>query len=129
MLTQHELELRVRYQETDAQARVHHANFFSYFELARVEMLRTSGYSYRDLEAEGVFLVVAEISCKYHRPANFDDLLRIEIRTVRAQGARIDQEYRVYRDSLLLAEGKSTVACIDSSGRIRRLPDHLVMPE
>ena len=127
MLTEHELEIRVRYQETDAQARDHHANFFTYFEQGRVELLRAAGYDYRELEKQGIMLVVSKISCRYHRPANYDDLLRIVTKTVRAQGARIDQEYRVLRGNELLAEGQSTVACIDSAGRIRRLPEFLML--
>ena len=129
MLNEHQLEIRVRYQETDAQGRVHHANYFTYFEQARVEQLRAAGYSYRELEAKGIMLVVAEISCRYKRPANYDDLLRIVIRTVRAQAARIDHEYRVYRDETLLAEGRSTLACIDATGRVQRIPDFLCLPE
>lgn len=127
MRTEHEHELRVRYQETDAQARVHHANYFTYFEQGRVELLRAAGYSYRKLEEQGIMLVVAEISCRYYLPANYDDLLRIVTKTVRAKGARIEHEYRVYRDAELLAEGRSTVACIDPAGRVRRLPEFLVV--
>ena len=129
MITQHELEIRVRYQETDAQARVHHANYFSYFEQGRVEQLRAAGYSYRELEAQGVLLVVAEISCRYYLPANYDDLLRIVTRTVRARGARVEHEYRVFREAELLAQGRSVVACIDPTGKVRRLPEFLVLPD
>ncbi len=73
MLRQHEIQIRVRYQETDGQARVHHANYFTYFELARTEILRASGMSYRQVEEAGYHLVVAEIGCEYFLPANFDD--------------------------------------------------------
>jgi acyl-CoA thioester hydrolase len=128
MLHEHEHQIRVRYQETDAQARVHHANYFSYFEQGRVELLRAAGYSYRELEAQGILLVVAEISCRYYLPANYDDLLRIVTRTVKAKGARIEHEYRVFRGDELLADGRSVVACIDSLGRVRRLPEFLVLP-
>jgi len=129
MLTEHELELRVRYQETDAQARVHHANYFSYFEQGRVELLRAAGFNYRELEKQGIMLVVAEISCRYLLPANYDDLLRIVTKTVRAKGARIEHEYRVFRESQLLAEGRSIVACIDPAGRVKRLPEFLTLEE
>ena len=77
MLTEHEIEIRVRYQETDGQGRLHHANFFTYFELGRTELLRAVGYNYKQIEAEGWMLVVAEISCRYLYPAVFDDLLRL----------------------------------------------------
>jgi acyl-CoA thioester hydrolase len=124
--TSHEIEFRVRYQETDGQGRVHHANYFSWFETGRVELLRAGGWSYKKLEELGVMLVVADIHCRYFRPAEFDDLLRLATTTVRARGARIDQEYRVYRGDDLLAQAKSTVACIDRSGKLQRLPEWLV---
>src|SRR5262245_18441203 len=60
-MRQHEIQIRVRYQETDAQGRVHHANYLTYFEMGRVEFLRAMGHSYRELEASGVMLVVSEM--------------------------------------------------------------------
>ena len=127
MLTEHEIEIRVRYQETDGQARVHHANYFNYFELGRTELLRAAGHSYRQLEESGYMLVVAEISCKYFLPAAFDDVLRLRTSTVSARGARVEHRYEVYRGSELLAEGRSVVACINREGRVSRLPNFLVM--
>ena len=129
MLPNHEIEIRVRYYETDAQGFVHHANYFQYFELARVEQLLALGYDYADLEREGIILVVSKISCRYHRPCKFGDTLRLEIRTVRTRAARIDHEYRLLRGQELLAEAESTLACIDRSGRVQRLPDYLMIPE
>jgi acyl-CoA thioester hydrolase len=126
MLPDFEIEIRVRYYETDAQGFVHHANYFQYFELARVEQLLALGYDYAHLERDGILLVVNKISCKYHRPSKFGDTLRLQIRTVRARGARIDHVYRVLRGHELLAEAESTLACIDREGRVQRLPDFLV---
>jgi acyl-CoA thioester hydrolase len=125
MLTQHEIEFRVRYQETDGQGRVHHANYLTWFELGRVELLRAAGHSYRELEAAGIFLVVAEVSIQYFLPAYFDDVLRLRTTTVRAKGARIEHGYEVFRGNELLAKGSTTVACIDRTGRVTRLPDWL----
>ncbi len=122
MLTEHEIEIRVRYQETDGQGRVHHANYLTWFELGRVELLRAAGHSYRELEAASLFLVVAEVAIQYYVPAFFDDVLRLRTTTVRAKGARIEHRYQVFRGQELLAEGQSTVACIDRSGPVRRLP-------
>ncbi len=122
---QHECQFRVRYQETDAQGRVHHANYLTWFEVGRVELLRSIGISYREIEAEGILLVVADAGCKYYLPAEYDDLIRLVTTTVSARGARLEHKYEVYRDTQLLAEGRTTVACIDRSGRVRRLPDFL----
>lgn len=129
MLPDHELEIRVRYYETDAQGFVHHANYLVYFEQARVEQLLALGHDYAELEKEGVLLVVNKFSCKYLKPAKFGDTLRLQIRTVRARGARVDHVYRVLRGHELLAEAESTLACIDREGRVQRLPDFLLKPD
>lgn len=129
MSRSHEITIDVRYYETDAQGVVHHANFFKYFELARVEHLRALGYEYADLEREGVLLVVNKIACAYKQPARFGERLRIAIRVVRARGARIDHEYSVFREHLLLAEGSSTLACINRQGEVQRLPEYLLTYE
>src|SRR3954464_13197543 len=122
MPTSHEIEIRVRYQETDGQGRVHHANYLNWFELGRVELLRSLGHDYRQLETAGVMLVVAEMQVRYHLPAFFDDVLTVRTTTVKAKGARIEHHYEVRRGQELLAEGTSTVACIDRTGRVSRLP-------
>src|SRR5262245_7461713 len=127
MLPDHQIEIRVRYYETDAQGFVHHANYFQYFELARVEQLLAMGYDYAQLERDGIILVINKISCKYHRPCRFGDTLRLQIRTIRASGARIDHEYRLFRDKELLAEAESTLACIDRKGQVQRLPEFLLL--
>ncbi|MDC0934688.1 thioesterase family protein [Pirellulales bacterium] len=120
---QYEIELAVRYYETDGQGVVHHANYLQYFELARIEMVKALGHDYADLERDGVLLVVHSISCRYHRPAVFGDVLRVQTVVVNLTMARMDHEYRVFRDEELLAEGKSTIACVDRQGNVRRMPE------
>ena len=128
MPTSHEIEIRVRYQETDGQGRVHHANYLTWFELGRVELLRAMGHSYRELEAAGVMLVVAEMNVRYFLPAFFDDVLALRTTTLKAKGARIEHKYEVHRGQALLAEAISTLACIDKAGRVSRLPKWLAGP-
>ena len=127
MLTEHEIEIRVRYQETDGQGRLHHANYFTYFELGRTELLRAAGYTYRQIETEGWMLVVSEISCQYFLPAIYDDLLRLRTTVVEARGARAVNAYQIFRGESLLAEGRSVVACIKPDGRVARLPKGLLL--
>lgn len=122
---EHELQIRVRYQETDGQGRVHHSNYINYFEVARVEMLRSSGKSYRELESEGIMLVVSDVTCKYYLGAQDDDLMTIKTTVVRARGARIQHHYEIYVDDALVAEGDTTVAAIDQTGKVVRLPKWL----
>lgn len=127
MLTEHQIEFRVRYQETDGQGRVHHANYLTWFEMGRVELLRAAGHSYRELEASGLFLVVVEMNVRYYLPARFDDLVRLKTTTLHAKGARLVHRYEVFRGAELLAEGQSTIACIDRRGRPARLPRWLTL--
>src|SRR5262245_28043900 len=123
MLREHEIEIRVRYQETDAQSRVHHANYFTYFEMGRTELLRANGMSYRQMEEEGWMLVGIDGSCKYRQAACYDDVLRLRTTVTEMRGARVFHEYRVFKGDTLVAEGKSCLACIGRNGIVRRLPE------
>ncbi len=120
--TTHEIQIRVRYQETDAQGRVHHSNYVNYFEVARVEMLRASGRTYRDLEAAGLLLVVVKLTCNYYQGAKYDDLLTLRTKVKKARGVRITHHYEIYRGDELMADGETIVAAVDASGKVARLP-------
>ncbi|GIW98655.1 MAG: acyl-CoA thioesterase [Pirellulaceae bacterium] len=125
---EHTIEIRVRYSETDAQGRVHHAQYLNYFERGRVELLRAMGHSYRDLEATGLMLVVSEMHVKYLGAAQFDDLLRLTTTVTRTRGTRIDHAYRIAladQPEQPIVEATSVIACIDRSGKVRPLPAYL----
>lgn len=124
-LRHHQIQIRVRYQETDAQGRVHHSNYFNYFEIARVEMLRESGHSYRQLELDGLRLVVTKINCNYYWGAHDDDLLTIKTTVTKARGTRVYHHYEVFKDERLIADGDSVVAAVDPTGKVVRLPHWL----
>ncbi len=121
----HETEIRVRYQETDGQRRLHHANFLTYFEVGRTEMLRASGVTYREFEDAGLFLVVSEASCSYRAPAEYDDLLVIRTWIEKAGGASLRHGYEVVRGTTIIATGTTVVVCVDRDGRVHRLPEWL----
>ena len=118
-------QIRVSYHETDGQRRVHHANYLNYFERGRVEMLREAGLSYKEFEQQGRMLVVAEMSVRYHAPAEFDDLLILTTELVDVGKVRLKHRYRIEREEQLLVEAESTIACIDFQGIPRRLPESL----
>jgi acyl-CoA thioester hydrolase len=124
-MKQHTIDIEVRYYETDGQGIVHHANYFQYFELARVQLLKATGHHYADLERNGYFLVVHKIGCRYLLPAKFGDTLRIVTTVERATAARIDHSYQVFRGEILLAEAQSTLACINRDGQVQRMPSML----
>jgi acyl-CoA thioester hydrolase len=123
MADSHEIEIRVRYQETDAMGVLHHANYFTYFEMGRTELLRASGHDYRQIEAGGIFMVIVEVSCRYRRPARYDDVLRLCTTLKRVTPAKIEHEYQLFRGDELLTEAHSRLACVDREGRLQRVPD------
>jgi len=123
MSLEHEIEIRVRYSETDAMGFLHHGNYFSYFEMGRTELLRAQGGNYRLMEEAGLYMVVVNVECKYRKPARYDDVLTLKTRVARVTPAKIEHEYRVFRASELLAEARSTLACIDRSGAVQRIPE------
>jgi acyl-CoA thioester hydrolase len=122
----HEMEIRVRYQETDGQRRLHHANYLTYFEMGRTEMLRSYGKTYREFEDAGLFMVVAEATCRYQAPAEYDDLLRLRTRVEKVTAASIRHAYEVIRGDRIIATGETVVVCVDREGKIRRLPDWIL---
>jgi acyl-CoA thioester hydrolase len=124
-VTKHESIIRVRYAETDQMGFVHHANYLVYFELGRTELLRASGCDYKSIEEKGAFLVVAKVDVKFRSPAKYDDLLVLETSLARVTPVRIEHKYRVLREGRLLAEGESTLACVDREGRLRALPEEV----
>jgi acyl-CoA thioester hydrolase len=120
-----ETQIRVRYAETDRMGLLHHANYLVYFEQARTELLRGMGASYRDLEDQGYLLVLTRAEVKYRRPARYDDLLTVRTFVERVTAVRIDHRYEVAREGELLAEGATTLACVDRTGRPQALPEFL----
>ncbi len=103
MSIEHIIELRVRYDECDPMGFSHHSNYMKYFEIARTDLFRARGGSYRDFEASGLFVVVANIQCRYHLPARYDDLLKVSVKIDRITQAKIEQSYIVLRDDIKIA--------------------------
>jgi acyl-CoA thioester hydrolase len=120
-----ETTVRVRYSETDRMGLLHHPNYLIYFEQGRTELLRSQGVSCKDLAAQGYLLVPTRIQVRYRSPARYDDLLTVRTTVVRASEAQIEHRYQVFRDGQLLAEGESTLGCVDQAGRIQNLPKPL----
>jgi acyl-CoA thioester hydrolase len=126
LLREHQIQLRVRYQETDPMGFLHHSNYLTYFEIGRTELLRASGGNYRQMEEQGLLVVVVRAEVRYHRPARYDDLLTIHTRIARVTPAKIEHEYRVTRGEELLAVGHVTLAVVDRQGSVQRVPEWLV---
>lgn len=130
-VTCNDLDIRVRYCEVDRMGTVHHSRYAVYFEMGRTELLRCNGSDYRTLEDAGALLVVARLETRFRAPARYDDLLRLTTTLVRADHTRIEHEYLLLRplDSVRIAEGKTTLVCVDRQGRLQRIPEFLRLSE
>jgi acyl-CoA thioester hydrolase len=119
--------LRVRYAETDQMGVVYYANYFVWFEVARTDLLRTLGWTYREMEDTGVRLPVIEAQCAYRRPARYDDQVdvRAEGRVTSAVRMEFTYEVLVRGHRGPAAQGRTVHAALGRNGRPCRLPDRI----
>ncbi len=118
--------LQVRYAETDQMGVVYHANYLVWFEIGRTDFCRKHGFAYREMEQkEGLYIMVAEVRCRYKSPARYDDqiLIRTHLKEIRRRVLIF--AYELYRESTddLLAEGETVHVITDREGRPRSLPE------
>jgi acyl-CoA thioester hydrolase len=120
----HTITVVPRYAETDKGGIIHHSVYPIWFEMGRTELLRANGVAYRDLEAQGIFFVIAELRIKYRRPAFYDESLSLETTCSNITPGKVEHTYKLTRPGIgvVLAEGYSVLACVDSEGKIRRIP-------
>lgn len=112
----HDIQLRVRYAETDQMGYVYHGVYATYYEVARVETLRHLGVAYRELEEKGTLLPVVDLQIKYLKPATYDEQLRIETTIVEAPTVTLKFKYRCYNDAgEKINEATTTLAFIDKA--------------
>jgi acyl-CoA thioester hydrolase len=119
--------VRVRYAETDKMGVVYYANYFVWFEVARADLLRNAGWSYREMEREGFSLPVIEAHCDYHQSARYDDELEVRTSGERVSPVRVAFRYVVVRpsDETTIASGRTVHATIGRDGRPCRLPERV----
>lgn len=109
-----ETRLRVRYSETDQMGYVYYGNYASYFEVARVDMLRSIGLSYKGIEESGIMMPVLELKCKYIKPAFYDDLLTVKVIISEIPKTRILINYEVSNESgTLINLGETTLVFVN----------------
>lgn len=123
--TQHTLSIRVRYPEVDGMGYLHHSRYLQYFEMGRVELLRSQGHTYAQLEQAGIFFVVVKVDVKYKAPARYDEELTLITRLVKQTHVRLDHTYELRRGVTLLAEANTTIACVDRAGQLQQIPEYL----
>lgn len=114
---------RVIYGDTDQMGIAYYGNYLRWFEMGRTELLRQIGMPYSSIEEVGFFFPVTEVSCRYLKPARFDDEIIIETTLTALSRATLDFNYKISRknDGQLLAEGWTRHACVDREGRVTRI--------
>jgi acyl-CoA thioester hydrolase len=126
MTDYHEVSVRVRYAETDQMGVVYHSNYLIWFEVGRVEIMRSLGFDYKRMEIEDdCYLVVADVHCRYHHPARYDEVILVRTRILEAKNRVLKFGYEIVRESdeKLLAAGDTTHVCCRRDGRVTQFPD------
>ncbi len=123
------IEHRVNYSETDQMGFVYHANYLVWLDMARTEHLRHTGVTYKDMEAEGVFLAVTDVRIRYRRPARYDDLLRVRCWIRELASRRVIFGYAVERATTdeLLATAETALIALDHTHTLSRIPEHVLV--
>jgi acyl-CoA thioester hydrolase len=122
----HDAMVRVRYAETDQMSVVYYGNYFVWFEIGRVELMRALGFEYKLMETQDdCFIVVAEASCRYRQSAKYDELLRIRTRIAQSGNRVVKYSYEILRDAdgALLATGATTHVICGKDGKPKQLPE------
>ncbi len=106
---------------------VHHSVFPVWFEMGRTELLRANKLAYKDLEAAGVFFVVARLNIAYRAPVGYDEKLSLETICSKVTASKVEHTYKLTRCSngIILAEGSSILACVSTEGKVRRIPEFM----
>ena len=126
-MREHEINVRVRYAETDQMGVVYHGNYAQYFEMGRVEWLRNIGISYRWMEENGVMLPVVSLSMSYKKPARYDDILKVKTILKSQKSVKIEFDYEIYNEKdELLTIGHSILVFVDmKTGRPMAAPEYV----
>jgi len=118
-----ETRVRVRYSETDQMGYVYYGNYAAYYEVARVEMLRSLGTSYKAMESNGVMMPVLELKCKYIKPARYDEEITIKVNISTRPAIRINFSYELFNEKKeLINIGETTLVFIDMNKNKPCLP-------
>ena len=120
----HTVELRVRYAETDRMGVVYHANYLAWCEVGRTEFIRTLGVSYGELEAGGLLLAVADASLRYHAPARYDDIVRVDTTLSEVRSRTVTFEYLIANaaSGTRLVSARTSLVSMDAGGRTIAMP-------
>ena len=122
--THFDVELRVRYGETDQMGVVYHAEYLVWCEIGRTEFIRSAGLPYSEMERRGTALAVADASLRYHAPARYDDVVRIEtsLRSVGSRAITFDYVIFLAESGVKLVTARTMLVALDAKGRSTTIP-------
>ncbi|MCJ8209554.1 acyl-CoA thioesterase [Mucilaginibacter sp. RS28] len=95
----HTTKIRVRYGETDQMGYMYYGNYAEFYEVGRVEMLRSLGLTYKSMEESGIMMPVLEMKCKYLKPARYDEEISVKVIMQKMPGVKIHFNYELYNES------------------------------
>ena len=115
-MLEHFTNIRVAYAQTDKMGYAHHSYYIQYFEVARLEMLRSLNISYKAMEAQGIMMPVRSMETTFYKPAKFDDVLTIKTYVKEKPSVKMIFYYQVFNEQkMLLSEGKTTLVFADAT--------------
>ena len=128
LMIRHQTKVKVRYGETDQMGVVYHGNYAQYFEIGRIEWLSSLGFSYKEMEAQGIMLPVVVLNISYSKPAFYDEILTIKTTLLKLPKASIEFEYELYNErDELLTKAYTKLVFVDKKTRLpMRCPDYFL---
>ena len=123
-----DIPIRVRYNETDQMGIVHHSNYIFYYEVARTELMRALGTSYREMEERGALLVVRDVRSRYIAPAYYDEILTVRVSISEMPAVKVTFDFEIFNTAgEAIHTGEVVLACVDKvSRRPKRVPEWFV---
>ncbi len=123
-----DIPIRVRYNETDQMGIVHHSNYIFYYEVARTELMRSLGTSYREMEERGVLLVVRDVRSRFVAPAYYDEMLTVRVSIREMPTVKVTFDFEIFNErGEAIHTGEVVLACVDkATRRPKRAPEWFV---
>ena len=123
----YDIDIRIRYKDTDRMGVVYYGNYLTFFEVGRTEFMRSRGIRYADLEALGYSLAVVETGAKYHGNVGYDALVTVRTRITQRGKARLGFDYEVFdQNGSLLVRGFTVHAFLNSNGKVAKIPERVL---
>lgn len=119
------LNIRVSYRDTDKMGVVYYANYFVFFEMGRTELMRQIGFTYDEMEKQGLYFPVVNAQCNYHAPAHYDDLITVETTISELKNVTVTFSYKIKCDDKVLVTGSTKHPLVNYAFKPTKIPQNL----